>query len=163
MDQIPKIHEKQKRIKWDPTNKYQSISPPRKSERSLVPFETKCVCFFNFFGFVLFFGCVSCCWCARSAPRWREGEYRRFGGLRARLSLSLCVCMSLSLCVFSHFEHLIVTTRNLRYSCDRCIFLYRVDSEKGLGCFVESIWGELVFAESGGEDCCFSSGRGVSF
>jgi len=52
---------------------------------------------------------------------------------RGSLSLSL----SLSLCLF---EHLIVTTRNLRYSCDRCIFLYRVDdSEKGLGCFVESI------------------------
>jgi hypothetical protein len=70
--------------------------------------------------------------------------------------------LSLSLCLLA-FEDLIVTTRNLRYSCDRCIFLYRVDSEKGLGCFVESIWGELVFAESGGEDCCFSSGRGVSF
>ncbi len=46
--------------------------------------------------------------------------------------------LSFSLCLLA-FEHLIVTTRNLRYSCDRCIFLYRVDSEKGLGCFVESI------------------------
>ncbi len=51
---------------------------------------------------------------------------------------SLSLYVSFSLCLLA-FEHLIVTTRNLRYSCDPCIFLYRVDSEKGLGCFVESV------------------------
>jgi hypothetical protein len=116
MDQIPKTHDPKKRIKWDPTNKYQSISPPPKPKGKkkkkpgpmatpLVPFETKCVCFLiSLVSFCILGVFVRAIGSAVTGGRVSQ-TWRTSGAV-----LSVSVYVSFSLCLLA-FEHLIVTTR----------------------------------------------------